>query len=314
VLFGGLYMVQRFAFAPETTLSGYFDALSQHDGKSALSYLEEGITEGPSDNDSGRLQIAPLQGSGYIPPSKLKVEAITETGRTTRRGGNPPDLSEYREAQIEYQLDGSPYKATLTLHRQKETTLGVFHRWRIVGGLSSISVAAPAGTPVVVNGQAVPAAQYGYVLAAFVGRYTVAVGDNPLWTAPATTADVGLSHGAEVQLPVQLKASARSDIEAQVRAYLDECARSTELAPDGCPFSTYSFGTVTDVKWTIQRYPTLAIEQTQEGTLSISTRQSGLASVTGKSSTNSPFSGSDTFYVSGTAELTNSKVHVVIRR
>jgi len=107
---------------------------------------------------------------------------------------------------------------------------------------------------------------------------------------------------------VRLRASARAEIESLVKAYVDDCAKRTELSPRGCPFSSYSFATVTDVKWAIAQYPTIAVELGRNGTVSVRSQRSGRATVTGKTSGGTTYDGSDTFDIYGTATLTGGRI------
>ena len=49
-------------------------------------------------------------------------------------------------------------------------------------------------------------------------------------------------------------------------ALLDECATSTEARPEDCPFGTYAYNIVEDSgAWTIDTYPTIELEEGQDG-------------------------------------------------
>jgi hypothetical protein len=71
-----------------------------------------------------------------------------------------------------------------------------------------------------------------------------------LWTAQPVVAPVGLGEpGAPVTLEPQIKDTAQAAVEQQVRAYVDDCATSTDLTPPNCPFSASTHDQVSKVRW-----------------------------------------------------------------
>ncbi len=298
------YVGQNVLFGPEAAVKGYFGALADRDAKAALGYLATG-NAGDEYGNRKLLTDAVLKDKGYTPPADVTIKKIDEakgypSGDTN---GDPPP----RVADIDFRIGDQKYQTQLSLLREEKTSYGVFHEWRVVGGLSPLVVIAAAGAPVKVNGVATPVSSPNSetrdVPAAFLGRYSVALADNPLLEADGKTVDVS-PKGGEVTLDVQLKDSAREATEEQVKAYLDECAESTDLEPQNCPFSAYSYSTITDVKWTIVEYPPIKVELQPEGLVVVYTDgyEYGTAKVTGKDAGHK-FSQEITFQVSGTVSV-----------
>ncbi|MGH3655522.1 MAG: hypothetical protein ACRDUA_02590 [Micromonosporaceae bacterium] len=320
-LLGGLYVVQQTMYGPEAAVRGYFGALADRDAKAALSYLAGTVDRGPGEDsgpgeDGGPGEDAPtpslltdaaLKGDGYQPPSDVEIKEIgTPDGLSAEAASN-----RFAEATVGFRLGEQAHTTKVILERREETTYGVFHEWRLSGGVSTLNVVATVGAPVEVNGVPIrsdaPASEYGDGIPAFPGRYAVTLAENPLLEAKPLTVDVGAAD-AKAALDIQLKDSAREEAEEQVTAYLDECAESTELDPEGCPFSSYSYDTVTDVKWTIDEYPSIVVELGQEGYVSVRSLESGVASVTWKDSEGEKQDDETTFEVYGTVAASPSGV------
>jgi hypothetical protein len=299
-LCGAGYVTQSLMFGPEAAVNGYFDALADRDAKAALGYLVPQYASG--DNvDRKLLSDAALKGKGYAPPSDVTIKRVEDI-KIPEYG--TPGGTKQKRAELSFTIGGRTYQTTLVLQRDEQTSYGLFHRWRVLGGLSTLTVDAPYGSPLMINGISSPSRTASDGSAptrlAFPGRYPVALADNPLLEAEGTTVDVG-PEGGRVTMDVRLKDSAQEEAQRQVKAYLDECAESTELEPQGCPFSVYSYGTVTDVKWTIEKYPPVIVDLASEGFVSVYTDsyEYGVAKVTGKYDGHT-FSQEVTFQVSGT--------------
>ena len=280
-------------FTPQRAVTGYFDALAARDARAALSYLE------PIQVDGVLLTDEVLKHEGYRPPENITV-------------GDVPAEGDRRLVPVGFELDGKSYRLQVFARRADTRTLGVFRGWMVEGGLLTLGIAAPAGARPAVNGVAVPDSTVG-PLAAFPGQYRVGIADNPLLQARETVATV-TGRGGEVRLSPTLKDSVRTEIEAQVRSYVDGCARSAELKPQGCPFAVTAPSLVSGVRWTIATYPTLALSiNAQTGAVSVSTGREGRADATGTLSDGTAFSRSDPFRVSGTAALADGKVKFTAR-
>lgn len=272
VLLSVLYAVEWMFFGPQRTVSAYFDALAARDAVAAGRLLSNDGEGGFP--DSAILDPAALKSDGYTPPTDVRIRTV-ETGDDTA------------VAEISFSLGGERQKLTLNLRRENEPAAGLFHRWRIVDGVYPISVRAPGLDAVVIAGVRVPYAEDadGLTVAAFPGAYSVALPEQPLFTASEATLYAGvLQEGSArtVEIVPTIKSTARSEVDRQVRAYVDTCARSAVLEPDNCPFSAFSFsGEVRNVRWQINRYPTIAltVDRFDSRRVHVRTTNSGRAEV-----------------------------------
>jgi hypothetical protein len=278
-------------FTPQRAVTGYFDALAARDARAALSHLE------PRQNEPVLLTDAVLKHEGYRPPENITVGEVAGEG-------------DRRVVPVGFELAGESFRLQVVAHRTETRTMGVFRGWVVEGGLFTLAV-TPAGLPLAVNGVALPDGFAGQP-AVFPGQYRVGVADNPLYQAPEATATVTGQGGAAVRLSPTLKEPVRAEIDAQVRSYVDGCARSTELKPPRCPFAattTTTAATVTGVKWAITTQPTLAMSlNAEKGVVNVTTMREGRADVTGTAADGAAFARTVGFRVTGTAALANGKV------
>lgn len=276
-------------FTPQRAVTGYFDALAARDARLALSYLD------PLEADGPLLTDAVLRHEGYRPPENIAV-------------GEVPAEGDRRLVPVSFEFDGQPHRLTVFARRAEDRTLGVFRGWVIEGGLLTLRVNATGGVPPVINGVAVPEN-----VAVFPGRYRMGLAANPLLQAPEITITAAGQSGAGRLVP-SLKDSARPEIEASVRSYVDDCARSDSLRPPGCPFSVTSATPVSGVRWTIATYPTLTLSvDPATGAVNVTTAREGRAEVTGTSSGGTAFARTDSFRITGTAALLDGKVRFTTR-
>jgi hypothetical protein len=209
---------------------------------------------------------------------------------------------------VAYRVAERTVSTIMYLRRDASRAFGVFNRWRVATELSVVRLTVPAGLTLTVNGEERPADGMPGVIRAFPGRYTFGAADNPLWGVGEATVDVEPGQTHAVTLQPQLKDSARSEIDTQVRRYLDDCAKQTVLEPPGCPLDAYSFSDVTGVVWKIERYPQYTVEVDRTGTLRVATSQYGRAVVTGLSPTGNTYRSSPSFSVSGTVTVAGGAI------
>jgi hypothetical protein len=294
----GLKVVDHRFFSPGRTVSSYFAALAARDAAAARDLLVPGSS---GDARAPLLQRAALKSGGYTPPSGARVEQIdTDGDRATVR--------------VSFLLGGQRQTLDLPLQRDERTTAGLFHRWRVDGGVYELDVAADgvsavevAGAPIELSEDAQSAS-----LAAFPGAYRVSLPDQPLWTAAPVVAFAGGGSAPAVLEPT-VKDSAKSAVDDQIRAYLDDCAESTVLSPPNCPFSAYTYDQVRNVHWKITKYPEYELTRDYDGQLEVSGTTEGEAEATGTGvpsygGGNYPYSDDNQFSVSGTVTLAGNEV------
>lgn len=270
VLIGGLQVAERSYFRPEATVARFFDALLARDSTAARDLLLIGDTSGAPLLDS-----AALRSPGYLPPVDVDVEEaeeVEEDGVATVRAG--------------FTLQGERRSATFRLSRDEGRVAGLFHRWRIDDGLDQVIVQASGVESVQVAGAVVPVDQdrsYA-MLDALPGGYRVSLPEDPLWEATPVVAYAGTTGDAdqEVTLEPAVKSSARAELDRQVRAHIDDCAKSTVLQPRGCSLHASSWYEVRDVRWKVLRYPEVEVTLGYAGELTLSTTSEGEATATGR--------------------------------
>lgn len=274
------------AAAPDTVVRDYLVALGRRDAATARAQLAGG-------GAAALLGAATVRNPGYHPPRLLAVR----TGRVTATDGT---------VQASYQVDGRTYDLTLTVVRAGGGLLP--HRWRIRGGLLSLPLPpayllsptlSVAGTPMGTD-----RTEIGGV---FPGGYQVVPPGSPIYQAAPLTVVAGT--GQEPRLALSLRDSARSAIATQVRQYLDDCARSTELAPPDCPFRAWvSIQGMTSLTWQVVTYPALTMTLNLDGTALVSSGYGVIRCVQLSSPGARPYVQNIEFTLRGVGQDTDGKV------
>jgi hypothetical protein len=295
----GLKIVDVRYFRPGSAVVAFFDALADRDADAAAERLAVAPT-----GDSALLRTAVLRSDGYTPPSGVRVRAseIVE-GRAT--------------VEADFRVGGTGQRRKFSLVRDASATAGLFYRWRIDDGVFPLDVAAGGVDTVLMAGVpvALAAPEYGQrPLLAFPGSYRVTLPEQPLLEAPESVVHVGASDTeyASVRMEPVIKSGARAAIDQRIRAYLADCAKQTVLKPVGCPFSSYSFGGVRDVRWKIVEYPRYDLTVDDGGTI-LTDVGYGTATVTGKSVSSFggvtyPYKDTVSFTVAGTITASNGTI------
>jgi hypothetical protein len=297
VVVAGLKVVDHEFYSPTRTVKSFFDALASRDASAARRLLTSADSEAPL------LQSSVLRNGGYSPPGEVRVEhADIADGSASVR--------------VSFALSGARQTAEIALRRDDHATAGLFHRWHIDGGVNELDIAAADVPAVEVAGALITFGEDAESTrpTAFPGGYQVNLPEQPLWTAQPVTALVGLDDsGAPVTLDPRIKDTARTAVEQQVRAYVDECAKTNAPSPPNCPFSTSSYDQVSNVRWKVVSYPEFELNRDYSGRLIVSTTVPGEADVSG---TAVPYYGGSsysyrddvTFGVSGPVVLSGTDV------
>jgi hypothetical protein len=242
--------VEWLFFRPQHTVSAYFDALAARDAAAAGRLLDDGGDDGVI---AAVLGPEALTSDGYTPPADVRIRGVQTSDDTAF-------------VEVSFELGGERRDLTLHLRRDARRMAGLFDRWRILDGRYKVSVRAPGLDTVVIAGVPVrfPEGAHEVTVAAFPGAYSVALPEHPLFTAAEATLYAGVvseDPDPTVEIIPAIAPAARDEIERQVRAHLDTCAESTELAPENCPFFVFSFfRDVQSVRWQIDRYPTISVD------------------------------------------------------
>jgi hypothetical protein len=158
---------------------------------------------------------------------------------------------------------------TLTLHADGSRFV-VFDKWKVTenGLLRTLNLdPAASGGALAVNDHEVDPAAFDEAGGAFwvlPGTYLVDPFAGNAWVESdpvATTvgAEPYASAYAETGEP-QPSQRLLAEVQSQLDAWLDECMSSTDLEPEGCPQSAYSFyDEVRQVRWTLTEQPTVSL-------------------------------------------------------
>ncbi|MBQ0896061.1 hypothetical protein KBX37_23695 [Micromonospora sp. U56] len=273
---------------PDDVARSYFEALAERDADKALALLDPGS---PERADPPMLTDRILNDPGYTPPGDVEVEVLYSVTDTST-------------VKVDYGIKHAKRQLNLTLIRDDEST-----GWKIQDGLLPLPLPRnDAGWDAfLVSGTAVPASRQRLEVV-FPGAYLIMPVGNAIREAPPITVWAGAVETE--RLLVRLRPTVREAIEPQVRAYLDACAESGELAPPRCPFRGVSNGPVTNINWTITHYPTLRLQLTSGGAEAWVVGEAGAAEVTGRSNSRvaPEFASSTTFSVSGIGRVIDGKV------
>ena len=222
---------------------------------------------------------------------------------------------------VTYTLDGKTVNDALTINKDGSKFL-IFPNWKISSPLlKTISVSVPSTVDSLnVNGVQVNAKNAEksdsdtWTLRVYPGTYKIAVGASDYITSD--TATVRTSGDSDtVGLNIKATSKLKDALSTAVNAKLDECAKSTDYAPENCPFgfSVYDEEDYRNFAWSISVYPKISDIDLGYGTFSSAT---GKAKCTYEEKdfddSWEPENDSSTFTVSGDFTIANGKVKVTL--
>ena len=257
---------------------------------------------------TARLCRSGVLAEGYTPPSNLEIAAVAMGGSTS------PDTA---DVVLRYELAGERHESIVRVRRESSV---LPKSWSIRSGLvGSLEIVAPTVHSARVAGLEIDPSSGGRE-SALIGTYTVRVGEDPLYeSAPvdATVAgDLRLPKSTSVDLRTTVRQSARDDVAAQVRAFLERCAKETDEKPrvEGrlCPFQFYPRTPLSDTSWQLESLPTFEVvvpeKPRKDVVLEVRTTAPGTAryryTQAGQRGESDPI----TFQVKGDVYLTDGKV------
>ncbi|MBQ1052328.1 M48 family metalloprotease [Micromonospora sp. C51] len=259
-----LGVVQWGFFRPETAVDGYFSALADRDVDDLAGWLNPEAGAAVRDDD---LLTESIRSADYQPPTDIDIRSIERE-------------DDEATATVSFTVGGSRTEAQVLLRRDEESTLGIFKGWHVFGGVSTLSVVA-GQQGLMLNGVSVPESPQEQTVISVPGLHVVTAAANPL--SEVAPQRIMVLPGTEFDTPIQavpeLRATARGSIDGQVKTYLDECARQTVAAPQGCPFRLSGYQNAKDLKWTIDRYPTTQIDMVGPAVAQVSTPYDGQGEV-----------------------------------
>lgn len=262
VLLGIAYaVINANVFSAKSVASQYLTAIETGDLETANGMADPGV-EG---NEALVVANEAAQG-GRATMANVAIKSVTKQGDNAI-------------AVYSYTLDGERSEGSVQLVKRGHR-YGVFDNWQIAASLATThTVAKPAMVKTLsVNGVDVSASvkegKTTYSFVAYPGVYDIEAADTDYYTAAGATVTTG--DGGDAAITVEATDALEEAIETATADYLDECAKSTDAAPESCPFEAYWYDfydgsdsyDVRNPAWQIVDYPTLENVDLQTGTFS----------------------------------------------
>lgn len=267
-------VVNSVAFGPKRQAAAVMDAIGEGKASAALKELGTAAPEG-----SQLLLSDDVYGSV---PNGLSSYTLGEVDK------------DGKDATITVQTKQGDLASENVIHlRRTGKQMGLFDKWSIQGmDLGSVQVQVPStASSIEVNGKSIDVSKEAGTgqtvrLPAFPGTYTIKLPDQGKYlTGTSVEQPISWSSAGEsAQLTTTYNEAFRTDVEAQVKARIDECIKqATNEVPSDCPFSSplyYPASSYRKVAWKVDNYPKIGVgDPGYEGGVQISTEQEGKASV-----------------------------------
>jgi hypothetical protein len=245
-------VVNSSVYGPDATVRSYLTAISKGNASQANKLASPGVKD-----EQAALLTNDVLGEATELISNPKVTQ-------TRVSGDQATV------RVSYSLDGTAYDGFIELSKAGKQAV-LFDTWKIdtplLGDLSVlISNSSSEENEAAVNGTTVAFGDE-YSLPAYPALYTVGAPGNDFFSAEEVEYAVGTGTRASyegVDLELAPTEALQSGAQDAVNAYLDECAKSTELDPENCGLrlSWYSdFTSVDKVEYKIDDYPVVEIDE-----------------------------------------------------
>lgn len=249
-------VISRTVYAPEKSVDAYLSALEDGSASKAASLAPANV---PSAQQV--LLTDEVAGGADQRPS---AHEITGTDRQD-------DGSVQVTARITQ--DGVTSEQTYEVERAGRSAV-IFPKWRLGEvGYTTLTLAVEQGTStILVNDQEVDVSgldmSEGYVdLPALPGTYTVSLPETSDFVSVKDSVVPVLVEPQEGEQTFaapyyELSESGQEEIQKQVDAKVDECAKSKDSQPEGCPLEAYTYDVVDGSgSWKVQEYPEVTVMQ-----------------------------------------------------
>jgi hypothetical protein len=245
-------IVNSSVYGPDATVRSYLSAIAKGDASAANKLAAPGVSE-----EEAVLLTDDVLGEASEFISNPKVTSSRVSG-------------DQATVQVSYSLGGTAYDGYVELSKSGKQAL-FFDTWKIdsplVGDLPVyVSNSSTESNEAAVNGVTVAFGDE-YSLPAYPALYTVGAPGNDFFSAEEQEYTVGTGSRADfegITLELAPTEALTTAVQDAVNAFLDECAKSTELDPEGCSLrlSWYSdFTSVDKVAYTIDEYPTVEVDE-----------------------------------------------------
>ncbi|PKZ42069.1 hypothetical protein CYJ76_04270 [Kytococcus schroeteri] len=260
-------------FAPEKQVEQYMEAVVDGRGSDAMRLADPNI---PTDQ---RLLMVD------------EVYAEVENRPTGFEIGEVKKEDDRAVVPVKYTQNGVTESVDVAVERDGSSFV-FFDKWKIADAsplTGHVDAYVPEGTEkVVVNGREVPTnarAESGF--AVLPGTYRFSLPNSTYqqssgeavrtWGPAGQESSAGQDDG---QLTYEPTPALEEEALKQAKAHLEECAKSTDAEPQGCPFSTYTSEDVRNGSWKIDQQPQMHLEAGDDwgqGGLRLTTDSSGRA-------------------------------------
>lgn len=254
--------LQRDVYSPSGFVSGYLHALARQDARAALAM--PGV-----DSSDSALAAAGLPTS----PSKELLRSDVLADLSSIRIVHDDQLADgVHQVAFDALVDGTPVSSTFRVE-QTGSVLGLLPTWRFVTTpLAVASVTVEHAETFTVSGHTLDTraadptqradaftTKADYVVFA-PGVYRLGHASTYLDASPVSLLARKPGAVASASLVAEPNSDFVSQVETQLDAYLDDCARQTVLQPSGCPFGVVIDDRVVGTPaWSIVRYPPVSI-------------------------------------------------------
>ncbi|WP_314192221.1 hypothetical protein [uncultured Arthrobacter sp.] len=311
---GSVVTVNAVKPGPDQPVKDYARALVDGDARKALEILDPDVP-----NEERTLLTNEVLGAAANRIDGFSIISTKVSGESA-------------QVRAELRQGGRKYEQTFTLVKNRPELLD--DHWKLEAfPLQHVIISADAPLAAVsVNGITVTADQndasaYGtnISLPAFPGSYSVGLPDSEKYLS-VEDQHVMVSGGALLQAPETARLTVKAsdalvaETSRQVAAALDACEKSTDIEPEGCPFSGFAFGEIRNVKWSVTADADYGLTQSFDGTWRLSGGKAGEATVSYER--NASFSKANPeweketdkvqFYVRGNVSVESGKVLVTL--
>jgi len=244
-VFGGTVLVLNATlYSANGFVRSYLDSLVRHDV-------------------DGALELAGTLAAGDASDELLVADAIGELSEI-RLISDTTDAQGIHRVVYAFSSEGTTGQSTFSV-RPQGTLLGLFPTWRFESSpLGVLQVVPQHGTGFTVNGVRVEAAEQDQPAPYLVfapGTYELAAKSLYLEASPVkvTASQPGAAVIGAVNL--QPTKSFISQVQKELKGYLDDCATQTVLLPTGCPFGEEIANRIVSTpSWSIAQYPRVTLQ------------------------------------------------------
>lgn len=227
--------------SPEALAEQYLDHIAEGRATAANALVDPNVP-----NADRRFLTDEVMASATQTISDVSVKQVEAVGDTAG-------------VQVSYKLDGVTQEAYLEAEKGDPEWL-VLDTWNLTSSLATENTfwsngpgkVSIGGVPVESEGEQATAMLY-------PGVYELSTDGSEFYELQDSVLTVAAGLGATKELQFVATDALREAVAAQVDAVLEKCITSTDAAPDGCPFSAFTFNDDTKVTWTLKEKPVVEI-------------------------------------------------------